>query len=175
LAVRWRNALPLEAFLKTLKSGHPPRIAGTAIFMVPNDRIVPTALLHNLKHNHVLHERIVLMKVVTKDIPHVPDDQRLAITHLDHNFHLIEVGYGFMDEPNIPRALAQLRLLRFHFNLLETSFFVGREKVVLKAGAGIWTWRKRVFLFIHRTMMNATDYFHIPTNRVVTLGGQVEL
>ncbi len=175
LAERWRDALPLKTFLTTVKPDRPPRVQGTAIFMVPNDRIVPSALLHNLKHNHVLHERVVLMKVTTKDIPHVGDDQRLDVTHLDHNFHVVEVSYGFMDEPNIPRALAQLRLMKFHFNLLETSFFVGREKVVLRADAGIWSWRKRLFIFMHRTMMNATEYFRIPTNRVVELGGQIEI
>jgi KUP system potassium uptake protein len=175
LAERWREALPLETFLATVKPDRPPRVPGTAIFMVGNDRIVPTALLHNLKHNHVLHERVVLMKVETKDIPHVPDDQRLAIAHLEHNFHTVEVAYGFMDEPNIPRALAQLRLMQFRFNLLETSFFVGREKVVLGKSGGIWTWRKRLFIFMHRTMMSATEYFRIPTNRVVELGGQIEI
>jgi KUP system potassium uptake protein len=175
LAERWREALPLETFLATVKPNHPPRVPGTGVFMVPNDRIVPSAMLHNIKHNHVLHERVVLMKVVTKDIPHVGDDQRLSITHLDHNFHVVEVDYGFMDEPNIPRALAQLRLMQFRFNLLETSFFVGREKVVLGPGAGFWTWRKRLFIFMHRTMMNATEYFRIPTNRVVELGGQIEM
>ncbi len=175
LAERWREALPLETFLATVKPDRPQRVPGTAVFMVPNDRIVPTALLHNLKHNHVLHERVVLMKVETKDIPHVPDDQRLGIAHLEHNFHTVEVSYGFMDEPNIPRALAQLRLMQFRFNLLETSFFVGREKVILGAGAGLWTWRKRLFIFMHRTMMSATEYFRIPTNRVVELGGQIEI
>jgi KUP system potassium uptake protein len=177
LAVRWRDALPLDTFLATVKPDHPPRVPGTAVFMVPNDHIVPSALLHNLKHNHTLHERVVLMKVTTCDIPHVPDDQRLAVAHLDHNFHTVEVTYGFMDEPNIPRTLAQLRLMQFRFNLLETSFFVGREKVVLKPGAGmgVRTWRTRLFIFMHRTMLSATDYFRIPTNRVVELGGQVEL
>ncbi len=175
LAERWREALPLETFLATVRPGRPARVPGTAIFMVPNDRIVPTALLHNLKHNHVLHERVVLMKVQTKDIPHVPDDQRLAVVHLEHNFHTVDVNYGFMDEPNIPRALAQLRLMQFRFNLLETSFFVGREKVVLGKEGGIWTWRKRLFIFMHRTMLTATEYFRIPTNRVVELGGQIEI
>lgn len=175
LAERWREALPLETFLSTVKPDRPPRVPGTAVFMVPNDRIVPTALLHNMKHNHVLHERIVLMKVEIKDIPHVPDDQRITVTHLEHNFHTVEVSYGFMDEPNIPRALAQLRLMQFRFNLLETSFFVGREKVVLGKGAGFWTWRKRLFIFMHRTMLSATEYFRIPTNRVVELGGQIEI
>jgi KUP system potassium uptake protein len=176
LAERWREALPLETFLATLKPDRPPRVPGTAVFMVPNDRVVPTALLHNLKHNKILHERVVLMKAETKDIPHVPDDQRIEVKHLDHNFHTVSVNYGFMDEPNIPRALAQLRLMNFRFNLLETSFFVGREKVVIgKFGGSFWTWRKRLFIFMHRTMLSATEYLRIPSNRVVELGGQIEI
>jgi KUP system potassium uptake protein len=176
LAERWREALPLETFLATLRPDRPPRVPGTAVFMVPNDRVVPTALLHNLKHNKILHERVVLMKAETKDIPHVPDDQRIEVKHLDHNFHTVCVNYGFMDEPNIPRALAQLRLMNFRFNLLETSFFVGREKVVIgKFGGSFWTWRKRLFIFMHRTMLSATEYLRIPSNRVVELGGQIEI
>jgi KUP system potassium uptake protein len=143
---------------------------------VANDRVVPTALLHNLKHNKVLHERVVLMKAETQDIPHVPDDQRIEVKHLEHNFHTVSVNYGFMDEPNIPRALAQLRLMKLRFNLLETSFFIGREKVVIgKDGSALWTWRKRLFIFMHRTMLTATEYFGIPSNRVVELGGQIEI
>ncbi|HEY3917437.1 MAG TPA: potassium transporter Kup [Stellaceae bacterium] len=176
LTERWREALPLETFLATLKPDRPPRVPGTAVFMVPNDRVVPTALLHNLKHNKILHERVVLMRAETKDIPHVPDDQRIEVKHLDHNFHTVAVNYGFMDEPNIPRALAQLRLMHFRFNLLETSFFVGREKVVIgKFGGSFWTWRKRLFIFMHRTMLSATEYLRIPSNRVVELGGQIEI
>jgi len=176
LAERWREALPLETFLATLKPDRPPRVPGTAVFMVPNDRVVPTALLHNLKHNKILHERVVLMRAETKDIPHVPEDQRIEVKHLDHNFHTVAVNYGFMDEPNIPRALAQLRLMHFRFNLLETSFFVGREKVVIgKFGGSFWTWRKRLFIFMHRTMLSATEYLRIPSNRVVELGGQIEI
>jgi len=172
---RWREALPLDTFLKTLKPDHPKRVPGTAVFMVPNDLVVPSALLHNMKHNKVLHERVVLMKVDTEDIPHVPDAERIDMRHLEHNFHAITVRYGFMDEPNIPRTLAQLRVMNFRFNLLETSFFVGREKVVIGKHSRFWDWRKRLFIFMHRTMMSATEYFRIPSNRVVELGGQVEI
>ena len=175
LAERWREAMPLDIFLQTLKPDHPRRVPGTAVFMVPNTTIVPTALLHNLKHNKVLHERVVLMQVLTEDVPTVPDGQRLEIRHLEHNFHAIAVRYGFMDEPNIPRALAQLRVMQFRFNLLETSFFIGREKVVVGKQRGFWRWRKQLFVFMHRTMLNATEYFRIPTNRGVELGGQVEI
>jgi KUP system potassium uptake protein len=176
LAKRWRDALPLETFLATLKPDRPLRVPGTAVFMVPNDRIVPAALLHNIKHNKVLHERVVLMKIETEDIPHVTEDQRVEVKHLEHNFHTVTVRYGFMDEPNVPRAMAQLRLMQFRFNLLETSFFVGREKVVCAGGTrGFWSWRKRLFIFLQRTMLSATEYFRIPSNRVVELGGQIEI
>jgi KUP system potassium uptake protein len=175
LKERWSGAMPLETFLKTLKPDRPMRVPGTAVFMVPNEEIVPSALLHNLKHNKVLHERVVLMKVDVEDIPHVPDTERIEMRHLEHNFHAITVRYGFMDEPNIPRTLAQLRVMNFRFNLLETSFFVGREKVVIGKHSRFWDWRKRLFIFMHRTMLNATEYFRIPSNRVVELGGQVEI
>ena len=175
LAKRWSEALPLETFLSTLKPDRPLRVPGTAVFMVPNDRIVPAALLHNIKHNKVLHERVVLMKIETEDIPHVPDDRRIEVKHLDHNFHTVAVRYGFMDEPNVPRAMAQLRLMNFRFNLLETSFFIGREKVVCASTRGFWSWRKRLFIFQQRTMLSATEFFRIPSNRVVELGGQIEI
>jgi KUP system potassium uptake protein len=177
LAKRWGEALPLETFLATLKPDRPLRVPGTAVFMVSNDRIVPTPLLHNIKHNKVLHERVVLMKIETEDIPHVADEQRVEVKHLEHNFHTVTVHYGFMDEPNVPRAMAQMRLMNFRINLLETSFFVGREKVVIANGGahGLWGWRKRLFIFLQRTMLSATEYFRIPGNRVVEVGGQIEI
>ena len=175
LAQRWRGALPLGGFLDRLKPDHPARVPGTAVFMAPNLDIVPTALLHNLKHNKVLHERVVLMRVATNDIPHVADESRLEIGHLTHNFHTVTVHYGFMDAPNIPRALAQCRLQQFHFNLMETSFFIGREKIVVGKRARFRYWRKRLFILMYSTMLSATEFFRIPTNRVVELGGQIEL
>ena len=175
-AQRAKGALPLATFLETLKPGHPERVDGTAVFMTANPDLVPAALLHNLKHNKVLHERVVLMKIDTCDIPHVADDHRLEVKNLEHNFHTVTVRYGFMDEPNIPRTLAQLRLMRLKFNLMETSFFIGREKVLVSASTPrFWRWRKRLFIFLQATMINATEFFRIPSNRVVELGGQIEI
>ena len=114
---------------------------------------------------------------MTEDIPHVADEQRLEIKHLEHSFHTVIVRYGFMDEPNIPRALAQLRLMQFRFNLMETSFFIGREKIVIGkrprpiSGAGA----SGCSSSCQTTMLNATEFFRIPTNRVVELGGQIEI
>src|SRR5690348_2300289 len=175
-AQRAKGALPLATFLETLKPGHPERVDGTAVFMTANPDLVPAALLHNLKHNKVLHERVVLMKIDTCDIPHVADDHRLEVKNLEHNFHTVTVRYGFMDEPNIPRTLAQLRLMRLKFNLMETSFFIGREKILVSASTPrFWRWRKRLFIFLQATMINATEFFRIPSNRVVELGGQIEI
>ena len=172
---RSRNALTLEEFVATLKPGRPIRVPGTAIFMTGNAGTVPGALLHNLKHNKVLHERVVMMTVRTLDIPRVPEEERLQIRHLEGNFHAISVQYGFLDQPNIPRALAQCRLQQFHFNLMETSFFVGREKIIPARRGGLARWRKRLFVLMSNNMLDATEFFRIPPNRVVELGGQVEL
>jgi len=174
VAERQRNAMPLEMFLASIGPDR-PRAPGTAIFMTGNVELVPGALLHNLKHNKFLHERVVLMSVLVEDIPHVPDEQRFTIRHLDHGFHTVIVHYGFMDEPNIPRALAQLRLMQFRFNLMETSFFVGREKIVAGPDSQLSRWQRRLFSFMSNNMLNATEFFRIPSNRVVELGGQLEI
>ena len=115
------------------------------------------------------------MTVQTEDFPHVADEQRLEVRHLDQNIHTITLHYGFMDQPNIPRGLAQCRAMQFHFNLLETSFFVGREKIVNGKRTQLWRWRKRLFIFMSNTMLDATEFFRIPTNRVIELGGQIEI
>jgi KUP system potassium uptake protein len=172
---RERDALPLEPFVATLRPGRPIRVPGTAVFMTGNINVVPNALLHNLKHNKVLHERVVLMTVRTQDVPHVSEDDRVEIRHLDQNLHTVTLHYGFMDQPNIPRALAQCRLMQFHFNLLETSFFVGREKIVAGKRTRFSRWRKQLFIFMSNTMLDATEFFRIPTNRVIELGGQIEI
>jgi len=175
VAERRRDAMPLDVFLSTIRPDRPQRVRGTAVFMTGNVEQVPASLLHNLKHNKVLHERVVLMTVLTEDIPHVSDDQRFTIRHLDHGFHSVVVHYGFAEEANIPRALAQLRLMQFRFNLMETSFFVGREKIVAGKHARLARWRRSLFSFMTSNMLNATEFFRIPSNRVVELGGQLEI
>ena len=175
VAARAVGGLPLETFLASIKPDHPVRVPGTAVFTTANNNMVPNALLHNLKHNHVLADRVILMTVITEDIPHVGDDQRLEIRHLDKNFHTITLHYGFMEQPNIPRALAQCRVMHFQFKLLETSFFVGREKIVASKKTRFWRWRKGLFILMSNTMLDATEFFRIPPNRVIELGGQIEI
>ena len=172
LAARWRNAVMLDEFLANLNTEATRRVPGTGIFMVPLHEIVPMALLHNLKHNKVLHERILLMRTQVDSVPYIEDNQRVEITHLPHNFHTVLVRYGFMEEPNIPRALALLRAREFHFSLLEISFFVGKEKVVSRGSS---SWFLGLFILMHRMMLGATEYFKIPTDHAVELGGHLEI
>jgi KUP system potassium uptake protein len=174
-ARRSADALPIESFLKSIRPGHPERVPRTAVYMTSELGQVPRALLHNLKHNGVLHERVVLMHVATEDIPRVAEDERIEIRHLEHNFHTVTVRYGFMEQPDVPRALAQCRILNFRLRLMETSFFVGREKIVAAKASPLARWRQALFIFLSNTMLKATDFFQIPTNRVVELGGQTEV
>jgi len=115
------------------------------------------------------------MHITTRDIPHVPDDQRINIRHLSHEFHAVDVTFGFMDEPDIPRALAQLRVTAFPLVLNEMSFFVGRDKIILAPGGGFWAWRKRLFIFMHLVMLSATEYYRIPSGRVIEIGGETKI
>jgi KUP system potassium uptake protein len=173
---RARDALPLIDFVAGLRPDHPPRIAGTAVIMTREIEQVPTALLHALKHYKVLHERTVLMKVATRDAPHVPDQERLEVRDLGKGFFTVCVWYGFMDEPNLLRALAQLRLQQLHFRLMETSFIIGREKLVPSRRRSLLSaWRRRLFTLMSNNALDATEFFRIPSNRVVELGGQVEI
>ncbi|HUI34929.1 MAG TPA: potassium transporter Kup [Stellaceae bacterium] len=167
--------MPLEMLVASLKPDRPARVSGTAIYMTAQVNNVPAALLHNMKHNKVLHERNVLMTVQTADVPRIPEAERLEIRHYDQNFHTVRVRYGFLEEPDIPRALAIARVAGFRFNLMDTSFFVGRETVVANRRQR-WLYPvKRLFVLLSELALDATEFFHIPVNRVVELGGQVEI
>ena len=172
---RVSSGMPLEMLIESLRPGHPIRVPGTAIYMTAQVNNVPAALLHNMKHNKVLHERNVLMTVQTADVPHLPEVDRLEIRHYDQNFHTVRIRYGFAEEPDIPRALALARVGGFRFNLMETSFFVGREKVVANRRQRWLFPFKRLFVLLSELALDATEFFRIPTNRVVELGGQVEI
>jgi KUP system potassium uptake protein len=173
--IRAAETLPLATFLDSLKD-RPARIAGTAIIMTRDIGQAPTALLHALKHFKALHERTVLMSLTTRDVPHVADEDRLDIRDLGRGFFTIEAQYGFLDEPNLLRALAQCRLQELRFNILDTSFIIGREKLVpSRRRSTMWPWRKRLFILMSNNALDATEFFRIPPNRVVELGGQVEI
>jgi KUP system potassium uptake protein len=172
---RASGALPLATLLETLKPDSPARVPGTAVYMTARVDNVPAALLHNMKHNKILHERNVLMTVRTEDVPRLPETERLQIDHLSQNFHTVTIHYGFLEEPDIPRALALCRVGGFRFNLMDTSFFVGREKIVAKGRSGLMLPFKKLFVLLSNLALDATEFFHIPLNRIVELGGQVEI
>ncbi len=172
LKTRWASSIPLPEFLQTLDVSEPHRVSGTAIFMVPHKNIAPVSLLHNLKHNQVLHSRVILMNVETANMPYVPDEERLTIEHLSHNFHSVCVRHGYMEEPHIMRAVALLSAREFQFSLMEISFFVGKERVVSKASSALWM---APFIYLHRTMQSPTEYFKIPYDHAIEIGGHVEI
>jgi KUP system potassium uptake protein len=173
---RARDAMPLDDFVAALKPDHPTRIPGTAVFMTRDLEHVPLALLHALKHYKVLHQRVVMMQVETEDVPHVPEEQRLEISELGKGFYRIRLRYGFMEQPNVVRALAQCRIGGLRFNLMETSFIIGREKLRPRPRrTAFWRWRDRLFVVMTNNMLDATEFFRIPPNRVVELGGQIEI
>ncbi len=175
-AKRLRNAMPLQTFLDTLKRGHPRRIPGTGIVMARDIGRVPVALLHALKHFKVLHERTALLTVETEDIPHVPEAERLEIEGFGKGFYTIRVRYGFMDHPNLRSALERCPPEVFEFNLMETSFIIGRQHLLAsRRTTALARWRKGLFILLSNNMLDATEFFRIPPNRVVELGGQMEI
>jgi KUP system potassium uptake protein len=168
-----RDTLPLKEFIAQVHSK--ARVAGAAIYMTSRINVVPVPLLHNLKHNKVLHERIVLLNVVTQNIPRVPADKRIEVVHLCDNFHTVVANYGFMQNPNVPRVLKHCGSQGLDFDPMDTSFFVGRVKIVPRRKSRLGRIRCKVFEALHRNALAATEFFRIPSNRVIELGGQVEI
>jgi KUP system potassium uptake protein len=134
---------------------------------------VPRALLHNIKHNKVLHERVVLLTVVTKGVPKVPADERIAVKQLGKRYYRLRGSYGFMQTPNVPRALELCKDHGLEFDMMETSFFLGR--VALNPGRAMPRWRQQLFAALARNGFGATEFFRLPPNRVVELGSQITL
>jgi KUP system potassium uptake protein len=175
-AERAENALAITSFIRRLGSDRATRVPGTAVFMTGNPNVVPGHLLHNIKHNRVLHERNVLLTVHTEDVPRVLPGEQLEVTDLGKGFFAVIVRYGFMQEPNIVRALARARVEGLRFELAETSFFVGREKLIARrrGRANMPLSQKRLFIFLSGNMLDATEFFRIPPNRAVELGAQLD-
>jgi KUP system potassium uptake protein len=170
-----KDSLPLAEFIPSIELAPPLRVSGTAVFMTSAPDSVPHALLHNLKHNKVLHERVVFLTIVMRDIPYVPDDERIEIAPLGCDFYRFLAHYGFKDEPDIPSLLEAAGERGFAFEMMDTSFFVSRETLIPTAGIGMALWRERLFASMSKNAVKASDFFHVPTNRVVELGTQVEI
>lgn len=170
-----QGSLPLEMFLDDVKLNPPVRVRGTAVFLCGNSAGTPQALLHNLKHNKVLHDRTVFLHIATDDAAHVASSQRLNVVNLSNGFYQVTARYGFMEEPNVEHILRRCSEQGLDFNPMDTTFFLGRETILPTKGPGMSFWRERLFAFMSRNAQQATAFFRLPANRVVELGMQVEI
>ena len=170
-----KHAIPLEEFLQSLFVAPPTRVYGTAIFLRGESDGVPHALLHNLSHNKVLHERVVFLTVHMIEEPWVAEEDQATVVSLGHNCYQVNVNYGFKDEPDIPKVLGLCAVHGLEFEMMETSFFIARQTVISTPGAGMAPWREHLFVAMSRNARGAADYYQIPPNRVIELGTQVEI
>jgi KUP system potassium uptake protein len=169
------ETMPLGLFVNSIGGGSVQTVPGTAVFMTGSHEYVPHAMLHNMKHNKILHERNVLLTLVTRDIPFVNEDERVVINQVSHNFYLITGYYGFKEQPDVPALLAECAQKGLEFDMMDTSFFLSRERIIASVAPGMALWREKLFVGMSRNAAAATDFFQIPTNRVVELGTQIEL
>ncbi|HKX78048.1 MAG TPA: potassium transporter Kup [Novosphingobium sp.] len=167
-------ALPLNVFAKSAH-GSAARVPGTAIFMAASVEGVPSALLHNIKHNKVLHERVVVLTVEVQDVPYVEPEERCSIKDLGQGFFRLKLRYGFLEETDVPAALAHTDLCGGPFEIMKTSFFLSRQTLIPSARPGMALWREKLFSWMMRNAANAMEFFRLPTNRVVELGSQLEI
>ncbi|KQM19483.1 potassium transporter Kup [Novosphingobium sp. Leaf2] len=167
-------ALPLNVFAKSAH-GSAARVPGTAIFLASSNVGVPSALLHNIKHNKVLHERVVVLTVEVQDGPYVEANERFTVADLGQGFYRMTVRYGFMEETDIPAALAHAPMCGGPFEMMKTSFFLSRQTLVASEKPGMAIWREKLFAWMMRNAASAMEFFRLPTNRVVELGSQLEI
>ena len=176
LAERFKaKTLPVEEFIINLKNEPPQRVSGTAVFMTGNPWVVPPALLHNLAHNRVLHERVILLTVAVEEVPRVPAGKRVQVEELESGFYAVTAHYGFMEDPDVPRLLRVARDQGLDFEVSQASFFLGRERYLARRKPGMPVWREKLFAFLSRNTISATAFYKIPPNRVMEIGAQVEL
>ncbi|MGF7161955.1 KUP system potassium uptake protein [Rhodoligotrophos appendicifer] len=170
-----RDSLHLIDFVRGLATSRVVRVPGTAVFLSRRTGIVPASMLHNMKHNKVLHERVIVLTVVTEAVPIVPDDERLAHEDLGAGVHKIVLYTGFIQSPNVPRALAHCSGIGKALSMMDTSFFVSRETLVRSSRPDLPPWQEQMFITLAGLASDATQYYHIPRNRVVELGRQIEI
>ncbi len=169
------SRFPLESFLSELPKSHMPRVSGTAVFMTLSPVGTPPTLLHHVKHNHVLHEKVVLLSIINTDSPIVPAGERIKLADLGQGFYRVEAFYGFMQKPNVPQIMKIVAQYGLVTDPMTTTFYLGRETLLTGGKSKMMRWRKAFFAFMSRNAGNPTSYFGIPANRVVELGSQIEL
>jgi len=168
-----RTEVPLDTLFRNLEKKPPHIVPGTAVFLTSDPEFSPTALLHNLKHNKVLHEKNVILTIITADTPRVPEEGRVQITPLSKHFSRVSLKFGYMEQPNVPKALAIARKHGWQFDIMSTSFFLSRRALRPSAQSGMPSWQDHLFIWLARSASDATDFFQIPTGRVVEVGTQV--
>jgi KUP system potassium uptake protein len=168
-----RDSVPIKDLISALAARPPHRAPGVAMFLTTTPDIAPVALMHNLKHNKVLHEHNVILTILSTETPRVRNEARIRIEPISGDFKRVTLLYGFMESPNVPRALALGRKLGLKFDIMATSFFLGRRSVIPDAESGMPLWQDRVFIFLMKNAANPTSFFKIPPGRVVELGAQV--
>ena len=168
-----RTEVPIETLLRSLEKKPPHNVPGTAVFLTSDPDFAPTALLHNLKHNKVLHEHNVILTILTADTPRVPEEDRVQITPLSTHFARVSLKFGYMEQPNVPKALAIARKHGWQFDIMSTSFFLSRRSLRPSPQSGMPAWQDHLFIALARSASDATDFFQIPTGRVVEVGTQV--
>jgi KUP system potassium uptake protein len=169
------GSLSLQSFLARLSANRAPRVSRTAVFMAASSETVPSALLHNLKHNKVLHERVVLLTVATEGVPWYSNANRIEVSTYPHAFYRVIAHFGFMESPDVPAILAACASQGLSFDPMDTSFFLGRDSLVPAVKSNMPLWRERLFLWLWRNASSATDFFRLPPNRVVEMGSQTEV
>jgi KUP system potassium uptake protein len=181
------NSLPLELFIADMARRSVARVPGTAVFMTSDATVAPPVMLHHLKHNKVLHERVILMSIATQEIPTVPEAERIELKPLGQGFYTLIASYGFMESPDVPAVLAALKPLGLEIKVMDTTFYLGRETLIptrasrakraALAAKGLWMsmWRKKIFVLMTNNARSATAFFQLPPNRVVELGAQVQI
>ncbi|MGP8233290.1 MAG: potassium transporter Kup [Methylovirgula sp.] len=170
-----RDSIPLRELIPMLEKSKPTRVPGTAIFLTNQLTSAPSALLHNIKHNKVLHEHVWLMSVRTEDTPRVPAAKRYQIEKLSPDFTTVTLHFGYMESPRIPAALALLRKSGYKFDIMTTSFFLGRRTIKASVNSGMPAWQDNLFIALSKQAIDATEFFSIPSDRVVELGAQVAI
>ncbi len=168
-----RTEVPIDTLFRILEKKPPHIVPGTAVFLTSDPDFAPTALLHNLKHNKILHQKNVILTIVTADTPRVPEEERVQITALSEHFSRVSLKFGYMEQPNVPKALAIARKHGWQFDIMSTSFFLSRRALRPSAKSGMPSWQDHLFIWLARSASDATDFFQIPTGRVVEVGTQV--
>jgi len=168
------GSLPIGLFLDDVKRRQPPRVPGTAVFMTSDESGAPVVLLHHLKHNKVLHDQVILLSVITDDVPEVAAGERINVESLGEGFYRVIARYGFMQQPNVPSIFPQCTSLGVKLRPNDTSYFLGREQLIPTGRSQMPRWRKKLFVIMSRNAQSATQFFGLPPNRVVELGAQIE-